>query len=437
MSSKSARVRVRPWALGKQSDNQRVIRLHLPSNDKVTDKVTDSKGSIVSSYVPRMVIPKPSSKDQRVYIKFKVWNSDVGRFVWAKDFEVDGISPGERKKFLPQKVKEIQSLLFRGYQKGKSNFKAEEEIELIKDQKKTLTIFRAIEIGVEEKKGMKLRKFIHYEMHSRIFFRWLKAVGYANLPVDMFRMDHIKQFLHYLRNTRKCSPRTLNNYISILSACINICIENELVETNHFKKIKKEQTGLGRNWAYTVDQQSEILNFVKKEFPHFLLMIQFMYYTLARPVDLANMKIEDIGKRYPDQIHFPEHITKEMMERNIVIPNQLQILIDEAGLKNYPPNWYVFGENFLPTPKKYISKNWGTRYRQCILDKFGDKYKFNYTLYSWKHTGVVTLWNSGVPANLIQRQTGHRHQYSFEKYLKSLGLFDNQIIKNNFPGLPV
>jgi hypothetical protein len=50
-------------------------------------------------------------------------------------------------------------------------------------------------------------------------------------------------------------------------------------------------------------------------------------------------------------------------------------------------------------------------------------YKDDYTLYSWKHTGVVKAWKAEMIQAAIQTQMGHMNTVSFRVYIKSLSLF--------------
>ena len=79
---------------------------------------------------------------------------------------------------------------------------------------------------------------------------------------------------------------------------------------------------------------------------------------------------------------------------------------------NLPPDHYLFsrdgckpGIEFLP------GKVLGARYRYWVLDKIpelaGNR---DYTLYSWKHTGVVEAIKAGLKPYEIMKQTGHRNR---------------------------
>jgi hypothetical protein len=63
-------------------------------------------------------------------------------------------------------------------------------------------------------------------------------------------------------------------------------------------------------------------------------------------------------------------------------------------------------------------------------------YPNDYTMYSWKHTGVVFLYRNNIPRASIRMQAGFMDDKSFETYLKSLGLFENELLITSYPSLP-
>ena len=58
----------------------------------------------------------------------------------------------------------------------------------------------------------------------------------------------------------------------------------------------------------------------------------------------------------------------------------------------------------------------------------------DYTLYSWKHSGVVAAYNAGIDIKTIQNQCRHHSLEQTDIYLKSLGLGVSQAI-NQIPKL--
>lgn len=61
-----------------------------------------------------------------------------------------------------------------------------------------------------------------------------------------------------------------------------------------------------------------------------------------------------------------------------------------------------------------------------IVEKL--KMKKNFTLYSWKHTGVVNAYHAGIDIKSIQMQCRHHSIQQTDTYLKSLGFTDNEEI---------
>ncbi len=417
------------------SDVQRIAFKISEMIVSATEEAARYRKDRVADYVPKLVIPKESSVDQRRYIKYKIWNLDKGKWDWAKDYEINKIPEAKRAKYLKETIQEYQRLLREGLQKSALQTKDQKEQALIRERAITLTISAAIEMGLKEKQSRKLRQIRNYENRAGIFLSWLKNRGYHRIPASSFKTEKIKEFVSFLRNVRNVAPRTINNYLLDLSTLMNVCVENEYLDKNFFPDVKKERVGIGKNWAYSVEQQKEILEHVRDHHPEYLMLIQFMYYTCARERELSLLKIEDIGKRHKDQIWFPEDNTKEIMERNIMIPKQLRIIIDDNKLDSYPGSWYVFSKNFRPGPEHYHSDNWGKRYGR-MLRKISERYDLRHTLYSWKHTGVTALHLNGADLGAIQQHMGHRSPFSLIKYLKTLGLHLDKSIVDKFPDLP-
>jgi integrase len=56
-----------------------------------------------------------------------------------------------------------------------------------------------------------------------------------------------------------------------------------------------------------------------------------------------------------------------------------------------------------------------------------------YSLYCLKHTGVVEYYKKGCGIKFIKEQCRHSSLEQTDKYLKSLGLFENEEILRNAP----
>ena len=116
------------------------------------------------------------------------------------------------------------------------------------------------------------------------------------------------------------------------------------------------------------------------------------------------------------------------MDGYVTIPEVFASELNKSGIFK-TDNEYVFqSKNGI----KPVSKNvMGYRYRQLVKKL---KLSKDYTLYSWKHSGVVSAYNAGVDIKTLQKQCRHHSLEQTDTYLKSLGLDENKAI-NKIPEL--
>lgn len=265
---------------------------------------------------------------------------------------------------------------------------------------------------------MSLKPFIDFVQKNELFEKKLKQ----------FDSNFIEKFKNDLLG-RGLANRTVNNYCSASRTLWRFFMDNKWIEENIFSKIKKLNSGTGRNVAYLPDQ-IEILKPFHQKFPDLDFLAKFMYYTLLRTNEIANLKVKHLLTAKADQLYLPAEISKNGFERHIILPPPLLKIIKSMRLHEKNKEYFLFGRQTLAnsrykplgiSPEAMLSKNIGHKYREQILDKA--EFSKDYTLYSWKHTGVVNAHNMGVPDADIMQQTGHRNYESFTKYMKSLGLF--------------
>jgi len=129
-----------------------------------------------------------------------------------------------------------------------------------------------------------------------------------------------------------------------------------------------------------------------------------------------------------NQIYIPGHISKNGKEGYVTIPESFRRVIAESDEFNSDRE-YIFQSRNIEKP---VSKNMmGYRYRNLVK---GLKLGRDFTLYSWKHSGVVAAYNAGIDIKTIQSQCRHHSLEQTDIYLKSLGLNVNLAI-NKIPQL--
>ncbi len=92
------------------------------------------------------------------------------------------------------------------------------------------------------------------------------------------------------------------------------------------------------------------------------------------------------------------------------------------NLDKFSPNDYLFGSGLKTCSTKY-SRNSVTRIHKEALTAC--KISKEFTMYSWKHTGVISAYKAGIDLFSIMRQLRHHSLTQTQIYLKSLGLQPN------------
>lgn len=375
----------------------------------------------------RLVIPDSTAKDQRWVIVFYVFDAQQGKVVRKRNFECNKITDLKKRKIWADKfVKQVNAKLEDGFIIDANKSKIEKLKHNI-TQTNNITIHQALDFALNTKIKLRPRTYKTYADHAKGF----KEYTDFNLPLQACNEKLVKQFIRH--KTEKLAIRSINNYIGSLRTLFEVLIAEKFIETNPWKTITKTKNPRGRNIAYSTEQQKALLNYMDKNCPELLLFCQTMYYTLARPNELCHLKVKHIDMFKPQSLFIPAEISKNGTDRHVSLPPPIYKLLKPIKDKIHG-DYFLFGRGIIPGPLHLPAKNVAQSFSKRVLDKF--KYGSDYTLYSWKHTGVVANYINGMSPAALRMQLGHNDTGSFETYLKSLGMFDNKEVMNNYKELP-
>lgn len=383
-------------------NDQHMNRLHKPSH---------------------VVIPDKKSKDQRWYIKYWPYSVHKKEHVLKRTYILPTHpNESERKKLCDMYCKEVDEMLLSDFVLDESDPQEKKRMASISVVMNEYLATRGHlkKRSVESIHGA-LKKFKLYLAEHKHLFKSPEL--FTSNDALKYRNELIKQGL---------GNRSINNNISAVKTFFNesIALYPELVRVNPFAGLKKLNENGGRNTAFLPAQVKEIVGY-QKRFPDLDFLSKFMYYTLMRSNEMSKLQVKHIGMYHPNQIYVTPENSKNSHGRHVVISEQLEELLQQYDIRSYPKDYYVFGFEqptkhhtrgmfkpmAAPTNRRYL----GSKYRKAVLEPLG--FSSDYTLYSWKHTGVVNAKLAGISDADIMQQTGHRAYDSYQKYLKSLGLF--------------
>ncbi|MFA6923581.1 MAG: tyrosine-type recombinase/integrase [Bacteroidales bacterium] len=364
---------------------------------------------------------------QRWYISFYAWSIQKNMLIRRRDYSVNNYkTKEERRAYAKNQIKSINVILSDGYHID-VNKKSEKETEI----NKSVTLEKALLNILEIKKStFRNSSYLSFSSTLNIFLKWAKDNKFAFTNINYFDRFKAQMYVDYLLSEKKFSGKTVNVKNSCLKSLFNNLIERDVIKENPFVKLKKQKEVKSlQNIAYTTKEIEKIKKEILKTDKELWLFIQFIYYCFMRPNEIRLLKIEniDLKKR---KIFIPAAISKNCKEGYLDIPAPLFDSLKISKILKGKNNYYLFCGKTQEIP---VSKNVMSRRHRIIIDELG--FGSNYTLYSWKHTGVVQAYNAGVDIKSIQRQCRHSSIEMTDNYLKSLGLYENEAFLMKMPKL--
>lgn len=277
-------------------------------------------------------------------------------------------------------------------------------------------------------KTLRPKSLTTYQHIARLFTTWLNEQGFRHLPLHLLTPAMCQQYLDHLIASRGYSGRTHNDHLIILSTLFNAIVERTWMAQNPFKKVKRKQTTVGRNLAYTAQERAQLGKLLHAEDPWMYYLTQIMYFCFIRRTELARLKVGDFDLKNHTVLLRAE-VSKNKMQESVVIPRGLEPVLKEMRLGHYPPGHYVFGRHLFPSDRPYSNPNHITTRHNKFVRRLGlDPEK---GLYSWKHTGAVdAYYATGKDVYAVMRQLRHRSLETTMVYLKSLGLVQNDVFRD-------
>ena len=372
-------------------------------------------------YIPCRLVDYDGDLSKRWYIVFYVWDTDRDELVRKRFFKgLNYYDTGrERREVARDYIEEIDEYLKDGYTVGKA--RSPEEINL-----RALTITEAIQYVRERKqKVLKTSSMKDYRILKNRMSDYLSAWGLSKVRVTKLNQTLVHGFLDYMIDERGAGNRHRNNLLNTLVTTVNYIMDRD-------KKLFKENPAHGipllpvikrKHAAYSPEQMKAIKKEItKRGDDQLLLFIQFIYFTLARPNEIQSMRIEQLMPE-EDKIFIPASDSKNRKGDYVDMYAPLKKIIEDARLMEYPKHFYIFTTNGGPGPVRSYP-DYFRRANNKVLEAVKLKpSKRKYDVYSYKHSGAINLYLSGVELVDIQSQCRHKTLTQTMEYLRELDLF--------------
>jgi integrase len=222
------------------------------------------------------------------------------------------------------------------------------------------------------------------------------------------------------------SHTTVNHKKTTLKSLYEWCVKEKYLKKNPFENIKKLAENKQSKMFFTSAEIAMIKNYLTATTPEVWMACQFLYYCFIRPNELRQLKSKDIDFNRM-KITVPGLVAKNKKTQTVEIPLPFQHEI-KNNFGHKAPGEYLLGNGKEILPANKIAKI----FRDC-LNALG--FDNRYSLYSFKHTGVVMFYTATKDIKATQLQLRHSSLDVVNEYLKNLGCFDNDSVRNNFPAI--
>jgi len=376
---------------------------------------------------------------KRWYVSFYVYDLAKGLLVRKMDYgTINKKKTFAARMVIAERLKaEINKFLEAGYVTNSDL--DEKQVKAVKAEqrkKEALTIGQALEYALEIKKGEVNRSSYHeYAAALRIIKKYFKTQGAWRAKVQFFNHQIVNRLFNYLKGDyvskktgKPLSGTSINNYRTFFRTLINVLRREKIIDFDPSENVPKMKAKVTFHEVYTDEQITLVKEHLVKNDPHLWLLCQFVYYCFVRPkrearaLQVKHLRADnrliitsEIGKT---DLHYP------------VIPDPLRGGIQEWGLRDYPPDYYIFAQGNKPGPEMCYLNHWTNRYKK-VKESLG--LSSDHTLYSWKHTGACKLYQATKDPHIVKEQCGHASLETTMNYLRQLGRFNNDDLATKFP----
>jgi integrase len=255
--------------------------------------------------------------------------------------------------------------------------------------------------------------------------RFNKFLG--NVPLDQVKKSDIHRFLQTING----SPRNINLHKGSLFWMFERLCESGYLADNPVVGIKKMKENPKRNLAYTDEELQLVLSYCKAYSPHLHLAACLMYSAFLRPGECINLKryMIDLNR---NMISIPSSIRKTNFNFDIPITTKINTLLKERNIDALNRNEYVFYDTNPEKPLEisYFKKAF-YRVKKRMLEK--NLILEDHTMYSIRHTSAIKYFTKTNNLDQLRKLMGHQDLKTTLIYLRSLGLYNNDINADDIP----
>lgn len=269
-----------------------------------------------------------------------------------------------------------------------------------------------------------------YKRNLKSIYRQFKSYltpEELNQPLGEISVSRIESFLAQFKSTEMYymnKRRDLGVLFSGVARLVNTSIET-------IKKTERKRTKAKLHVAYEKNQLKPILNYLKANYPKLYLCCLLTYSSWLRPhEEIRLLTVNDFKKDFTE-VHLGGNDNKGGKVRVVYIPDYARTEIIQI-ISPLERSANIFSGHRKPYNESYFNTQWSRAYKKMVA--LGLIYE-NQTIYSFRHTAAVDTYRRTKDVYLLQKLLGHSSILVTLKYLRSLGEFNSEEMRDAAPQL--
>jgi len=245
--------------------------------------------------------------------------------------------------------------------------------------------------------------------------------------IEHLKLNRIEEFLSQFNSTGTYYMNKRRN----LGVLFNTAGKITEKPVNTIAKTTKRKVKNRLHKVYEPEQLKVILPFLMTYNYHLYLCCLITYGCFLRPHKEVRNLTAGHFKKNISEIHLSGSENKGQRVRVVYVPNYVKKELD-AILPYLKPIDNIFSKNINPYNESYFntawSRAWKKMYKMEIIEK-------NQTIYSFRHTAAVVIYRRTKDVNLLKSLLGHSSILVTLKYLRGLGEYNEEMLKDAAPQL--
>lgn len=346
---------------------------------------------------------------KRWYVEFYAYNPEKKK-LHRKTIKLNHISKiTERRKYATHIINEINIKLRSGWNPfvNSENSKQYKRFSEVVSHFKN-NLFKEYKSGVKREDTYK-----RYLSSISVFEKWI-IENYSDLYIYQLSKEIAVNFLDYIYITKDVSALTRNNNLTFLKIFANFLVQKSYQKTKFTQGIEAIPLHGHKKFRQVITDTDrvKIWDYFRQENKHYLLACKIAYYMQIRPRELSYCRLNwfNISK---STCTIPDDVSKNRKTETITLPDVVVKYMIELEVFNFPNDYFLFSENFMPGPEYKKSarfRYYWLKMRKAL--KMPDYYQF----YSQKDTGITHTIKSTGDVQSARLQARHSDLSITSKY---------------------